>query len=71
MPIPSASLANTRIPKSGYNYYGHRFYNPDFAQWLNRDPIGEFGGHNVYGFVYNGPLDLFDPDGRAPRKDHH
>jgi len=47
------------------NQYGHRFYNPDSGSWLNRDPIEEKGGLNVYGFVNNQPTILFDPDGRA------
>jgi len=32
------------------------------AKWLNRDPIGELGGYNVYAFVDNDPtggIDLF------------
>ena len=44
---------------------GHRFHNPDTGRWLNRDPIQEGGGLNVYGFVQNQPSLLFDPDGRA------
>lgn len=27
--------------ETGYNYYGHRFYNPDTGRWLNRDPLGD------------------------------
>jgi len=34
------------------------------AKWLNRDPIGEHGGLNLYGFVFNDPVNLYDPDGR-------
>jgi hypothetical protein len=30
---------------------------------VNRDPIGEKGGLNVYGFVGNGPIDLLDAYG--------
>ena len=40
------------------------FYNPEIGRWANRDPIGERGGLNLYGFVGNGPLILFDRDGR-------
>lgn len=29
------------------------FYNPTTGRWLNRDPIGERGDLNVYGFVRN------------------
>src|SRR5712671_1349753 len=31
------------------------FYNPQTGHWLSRDPSGEGGGANVYGFVDNNP----------------
>jgi len=34
------------------------------AKWPNRDPIGELGGKNLYGFAFNDPLSKADPDGR-------
>lgn len=36
------------------------FYNPSSGRWLNRDPIGEEGGKNLYAFVLNDPLRYFD-----------
>jgi hypothetical protein len=39
------------------------FYNPGTGMWLNRDPIEERGGSNVYGFVDNSPVALVDPLG--------
>src|SRR5437867_3302681 len=41
---------------SGLYYYGYRFYDPNLQRWLNRDPIGESGGINLYEFNYNSPL---------------
>jgi RHS repeat-associated protein len=41
---------------SGLYCYGRRYYDPNLQRWLNRDPIGETGGLNLYGFVGNGPL---------------
>ena len=35
---------------------GLRFYSAESSRWLNRDPIGERGGLNLYGFVGNGPV---------------
>ncbi len=35
------------------------------AKWLNRAPIGELGGLNLYGYVSNDPLDRYDPFGEA------
>jgi hypothetical protein len=39
------------------------FYNPSTGRWLSRDPIGEEGGINLYGFVHNNPTDNLDADG--------
>ncbi len=46
--------------ESGLLYYGFRFYNTSFGRWSNRDPIGEFGGHNLYGFLGNDTINLID-----------
>jgi len=45
---------------SGMFYYGFRYYNPETGRWLSRDPIGERGGLNLYGFVGNNPIRWFD-----------
>jgi RHS repeat-associated protein len=50
-------------PNSGLYYYGFRFYEPNLQRWLNRDPIGERGGINLYGFVGNSPVNYVDPYG--------
>jgi RHS repeat-associated protein len=34
-------------------YYGYRYYSPLLGRWINRDPIGEEGGFNLYMFVQN------------------
>jgi RHS repeat-associated protein len=34
---------------------GARFYSAILARWINRDPIGERGGRNLYTFVKNEP----------------
>jgi RHS repeat-associated protein len=41
--------------ETGFLYYGYRYYDPDPGRWLNRDPIEEEGGVNVYTFVSNEP----------------
>ena len=45
---------------SGVPYYGLRYYNPELGRWVNRDPIGERGGRNLYSFVLNDPCSLWD-----------
>jgi RHS repeat-associated protein len=44
----------------GFYYYGYRFYDPGMQRWLNRDPLGEEGGINLYGFVANHPAGIVD-----------
>jgi RHS repeat-associated protein len=46
-------------------YYGYRYYSANTGRWLSRDPIGEKGGRNLYGFVSNEPTDKVDKDGRS------
>ena len=40
-----------------------RGYDPGTGRWLSRDPIGEEGGMNLYGYVSNNPVNLWDPLG--------
>lgn len=42
--------------ESGLVYYGYRYYSPAAGRWVSRDPIGEYGGANVYGFLHNSSL---------------
>ena len=51
--------------ETGLYYYGYRFYHPILMRWLNRDPIEEDGGVNLYGFCGNDPVSRYDKDGRA------
>ena len=52
--------------KSGLYYYGYRYYQPNLQRWLNRDPIAEAGGINLYDYVQNDPVNLIDPLGFSP-----
>jgi RHS repeat-associated protein len=51
--------------ETGLSDYGHRYYSPGMGRWLNRDPIAELGGANLYGYVGNDPVNRFDPRGLA------
>jgi uncharacterized protein RhaS with RHS repeats len=41
-------------------YYGFRYYDPETGRWPNRDPIGERGGLNLYGFVGQNAVNRVD-----------
>jgi len=45
---------------TGLYYYGYRYYSPKLQRWLNRDPIAENGGINLYGFAGNQPSGRID-----------
>ena len=47
----------------GLVYYGYRHYNSSTGRWINRDPVEEDGGENLYGMAVNNPVGLFDFNG--------
>jgi RHS repeat-associated protein len=51
---------------SGLVYFGYRFYAPHLGRWLNRDPLQEDGGINLYAYVNGDPMGYVDPDGQTP-----
>ena len=44
----------------GLYYYGYRYYSPRTGRWINRDPIGERGGNNLFSFIFNSPLNSIE-----------
>ena len=52
-----------RHARSGLNLTMFRAYSPNLGRWISKDPIGEEGGLNLYGYVANCPLDFSDPYG--------
>jgi RHS repeat-associated protein len=47
-------------PVAGMTYYGYRWFDPVTGRWPSRDPIGEEGGMNLYGFVGNDGVNWWD-----------
>jgi RHS repeat-associated protein len=48
---------------SGLSLYLYRAYDPNLQRWLNRDPIEELGGNNLYAYVANEPISWVDRNG--------
>ena len=47
-------------PETGLYYYGYRFYHPGLMRWLNRDPLEEDGGLNLYAASGNSIIFAYD-----------
>jgi RHS repeat-associated protein len=50
--------------ESGLFYNRHRYYDPNMGRYITQDPIGLYGGVNLYGYV-NNPMQMTDPMGLA------
>jgi len=46
-------------------YYGYRYYSTSLGRWINRDPLEEGVGINLYAFGGNSPVNGIDPLGDA------
>ena len=57
---PSTRPSGTPTAHSDVYYYGYRHLSTELGRWVSRDPIGERGDVNVYGFVGNGANSRLD-----------
>ncbi|MEN9990447.1 MAG: hypothetical protein RLZZ224_149 [Verrucomicrobiota bacterium] len=53
MPLSAAKSTENQRFSGVAKYYGYRYYHPQTGRWINRDPIEEKGGLNLYGFLGN------------------
>jgi RHS repeat-associated protein len=51
------------VPASSLQLAVYRAYDPAHSRWLNRDPMGESGGINLYEYVHDNPVNRLDPLG--------
>lgn len=72
--VVSGPLAGTNLYRfsskewhaaSGLVYYLYRSYDGSLQRWINRDPVQEKGGFNLYRYVRNAPTAWVDPTGLA------
>ncbi|EAS20173.1 hypothetical protein BBFL7_02574 [Flavobacteria bacterium BBFL7] len=53
--------------ETGMYYYGARYYDPSLSIWMSVDPLAEqFPNFSPYNYTMNNPINMVDPDGRAP-----
>jgi RHS repeat-associated protein len=58
--LPYAFSTKPLDSVTGLYYYAYRWYDPLTGRWPSRDPIGEEGGVNLYGFVGNDGTNEWD-----------
>lgn len=46
--------------ETGFIYFSRRYYAPLQGRWVTTDPIGFADGPNLYAYVHNNPLTMFD-----------
>jgi RHS repeat-associated protein len=64
---PEENVATSKAAR--VTFYGYRYYDPETGRWPSRDPIGERGGVNLYGFVGNNGVNRWDYLGLKDRTD--
>jgi len=56
-----------RDSETNWDYFGARYYSAAIGRWLSVDPLAEkFPNWSPYNYTLNNPINLFDPDGKAP-----
>lgn len=63
---PYGYSTKRRAAGTGLHDYGFRFYSPSLGRWINRDPIEEEGGLNLYAAFANSPTNYGDEYGEVP-----
>jgi len=61
----------THTPGSRVSNLGYRFYSPGLGRWINRDPVSERGGMNLYLYCANSPPSSLDPWGLTSSQYHN
>ena len=54
------TICDHRCNQPHMYYYGKRYYSPELGRWINRDPIEEEGGANLYILLFSERLNSVD-----------
>jgi len=49
--------------RSGLQFFGARYYDPEVGRWITPDPLGFVNGPDVYLYCLNNPINSVDPNG--------
>ena len=52
-------------PDTGLVLLGARWYSPALSRFVQRDPMGQAAGPNVYAYCHDDPINLIDPTGSS------
>jgi len=55
-------------PGTGMYFAPYRWYDPEVARWMSRDPLGMINGPNLYEYVLDNPMLYIDPLGLTCRE---
>jgi RHS repeat-associated protein len=66
MPHSVAKSTENQRFSGAAKYYGYRYYHPQTGRLINKDPIEEEGGINLYAFVGTDGVNRWDKLGKAP-----
>ena len=68
--VPFGFAGGLHDQNTGLVRFGYRDYDPDIGRWTAKDPIVFAGGNtDLYGYVLNDPINLYDPMGYGPLGD--
>jgi len=63
---PNKFTDKERDEKTGYDYFGARYYDSDLSQWLSVDPMSDkYPNLSPYNYCAWNPVILVDPDGNS------
>lgn len=51
------------LPETSLSAFPCRLYSGELGRWISPDPLGVFGGVNLYSFALNDPVNNWDPIG--------